>query len=222
MKAFGIFVTGFISGAATIIAIEGIRGLIIRKKNKIDEKLDTQEQEYMTTDAKVTNNFWQEVSKEEAEKAKTEEEQMIKDKYEEQAKRYHKSLSDMTEEDYQKMLFEELEESDKDDDEEEAEEKEIVKHKIIDDADAYFIEAEDAGYEYDLLDCIFCSDGVIVDTSTELPIPIETFNGDIKLNDITDKFILCNYEPIFIRDDRNGRDYSLEWTDQSYKEVYES
>lgn len=223
MEKVGIFALGFISGAATIIAIEGVRGLIIRKKqamvDRLNENEDKNEPEIEVKTA--SPEFWKAVSEEAAKKDKEDEEKMLKEKYVEKAKRYHKSIKDMSEEELQNWFFEEGDSLEDDEDQVEEVKDDIKKDKVVDDAEAYFIEGEDAGYEYDVLDCVFCADGTLVDAQTELPINIaDTFKDDIRIDDIMKRFTLVNYDLIYIRDDRNGTDYGIEWTDKSYKEAF--
>lgn len=223
MEKFGVFALGFATGVATIIAIEGVRGLIIRKKQAMDDKLNETDKDEPDVEVKTASpEFWKAVSEEAAKKDKEDEEKMLKEKYVEQAKRYHKSIKDMSEEELQNWFFEEDDEDDKDDEDQVEEVKDdIKKDKVVDDAEAYFIEGEDAGYEYDVLDCVFCADGTLVDAQTELPINIaDRFKDDIRIDDIMKRFTLVNYDLIYIRDDRNGTDYGIEWTDKSYKEAF--
>lgn len=223
------FVTGVVTGAVAIMAIEAIRGAIIRKKAPIKE---TSPEEYQEMLDQLNKEFgvggqtfidppeipesYKNGSDLASEMLK--EKQTQYNKYEEEAKKYHNVIGVHEVIDEDAAALERIEEYD--DDEEDLEDDN--KYKDIDKS-CYFIDAEDASGDgmYDVIDTIFCSDGVLVKTDTEEILSIkELFGYDIVISDIYEAFTRANYDNIYIRSETTGVDYSLEWISQSYKEAF--
>lgn len=207
------FVTGVVTGAVAIMVIEAIRGAIIRKKAPIKETTPEDYQEML-------DNINEEQKEESSDLAS----EMLKEKltqynkYEEEAKKYHNVIGVHEVIDEDAAALERIEEYDDDEDDSEDDNK----YKDIDKS-FYFIDAEDASGDgmYDVVDTIFCSDGVLVKTDTEEVLNIkELFGYDIVISDIYEAFTRANYDNIYIRSETTGVDYSLEWISQSYKEAF--
>lgn len=207
------FVTGVVTGAVAIMAIEAIRGAIIRKKAPIKETTPEDYQEML-------DNINEEQKEASSDLASTMlgEKKAQYNKYEEEAKKYHNVIGVHEIIDKDAAVLERIEEYDDDEDDPEDDDK----YKDIDKS-CYFIDAEDASGDgmYDVVDTIFCSDGVLVKTDTEEVLNIkELFGYDILISDIYEAFTRANYDNIYIRSETTGVDYSLEWISQSYKEAF--
>lgn len=215
------FVTGVVTGAMAIMAIEAIRGAIIRKKAPIKETTPEDYQEMLDN----LNKEGYEISKEvidiygsDLASTMLDEKKAQYNKYEEEAKKYHNVIGVHEVIDEDAAALERIEEYDDNEDESEDDNK----YKDIDKS-CYFIDAEDVsdGGMYDVVDTIFCSDGVLVQTDTEQVLNIkERFGYDILISDIYEAFTRANYNNIYIRSEKTGVDYSLEWISQSYKEAF--
>lgn len=215
------FVTGFVTGAVAIMAIEAIRGAIIRKKAPIKEITPEDYQEMLDN----LNKEGYEISKEvidlygsDLASTMLDEKKAKYNKYEEEAKKYHNVIGVHEVIDEDAAALERIEEYDDDEDDPEDDNK----YKDIDKS-CYFIDVEDASGDgmYDVVDTIFCSDGVLVKTDTEEILSIkELFGYDILISDIYEAFTRANYDNVYIRSETTGVDYSLEWISQSYKEAF--
>lgn len=210
------FITGVVTGAVAIMVIEVVRGAIIKKKAPSNETTPEEYQEMLNhinnEDSEASNDYESDLASKMMNEKKSQ-----YNKYEEEAKKYHNVLNayDIIDEDA--AALEHIEEYN-----DYEEEEELNKYKDIN-KNCYFIMPEDASNDglNDLVDCIFCADGVLVKTDTEEILDIKAlFSPDIELSDIYRKFNMENYEPIFIRSDKTGMDYSVEWIDQSYKEAF--
>ena len=211
------FILGGITGATAMIVTELVYDAIIKKKR---EKEALEEAQRTREEVEEWVNGHREEAKESDENNDPElKEQMMAEKreiakkYETEAMKYHSIYGDVINEDT--ADFEDVEE-------EEQPEQEIDKYAGIGKSH-YFIDEEDASNDglNDLIDCVFCSDGVIVKCKDEEVLTINhIFGNDISKDDIYNKFTLENFEPIFVRSEKEAIDYALEWSDKSYKEAF--
>lgn len=110
----------------------------------------------------------------------------------------------------------------------ELEEQDMKKQEKIDkgyntNKNCYFIYPDDYTDDglNDGIELVFCPDGVLVRVDDEsIAKPDILFDGDIKIEDICRKFEMEGYNTIYVRKERDGIDYAIEWTDQSYKEAF--
>lgn len=213
------FIIGGIVGAGTMMAVELISDAIIKKKREkeaLKEAQRTREEveEWVNGLREEAKEFDEDDDPELKEQMMAEKREIAK-KYETEAMKYHNNYGQLINENSAEI--EEIDEGDEDEDP-----QEIDKYAGIGKAH-YFIDEEDASNDglNDLIDCIFCSDGIIVRCKDEEILSLShIFGSDISKDDIYNKFTLENFEPIFVRSERDSIDYALEWSDKSYKEAF--
>ena len=212
----------FLYGVSTGVAIGFIVKVIIDKKKEKEEPSEiptTDEYQELLDELNKENN-------EKAEKMITEEQNRKKGEiftdYENRASKYSPLIH--SDEDGASYDFDdEMKEIN-----EEMEQQDMKKQEEADKGyntgkNCYFIYPDDYTDDgiNDGIDLIFCSDGVLVRVEDESTANITAlFDNDIKLDDIYRKFEMENYQTIYVRKERDGIDYAIEWTDQPYKEAF--
>lgn len=215
------FILGGVTGAAAIIVAELVSDAIIKKRREKEafkeaQKTKEEVEEWLNGLREEAKEFDDDDDPELKEQMIAEKREIAK-KYETEAMKYHYNYGQLMNEDSG-----EIEDIDIDEDEDNEEPQEIDKYAEIGKAH-YFIDEEDASNDglNDLIDCIFCSDGIIVKCKDEEVLNLShIFGNDISKDDIYNKFTLENFEPIFVRSERDSIDYALEWSDKSYKEAF--
>lgn len=217
------FILGGITGAAAMIVAELVSDAIIKKKREKEalkeaQKTKEEVEEWLNGLREEAKEFDNEDEDPELKEQMIAEKREIAKKYEIEALKYHNNYGQLINENSA-----EIEDFDEEEDVDEDEEpQEIDKYAGIGKAH-YFIDEEDASNDglNDLIDCIFCSDGIIVKCKDEEVLNLShIFGNDISKDDIYNKFTLENFEPIFVRSERDSIDYALEWSDKSYKEAF--
>lgn len=212
----------FLYGVSTGVAVGFIVKAIIDKKKEKEEPSEiptTDEYQELLDELNKENN-------EKAERMITEEQNRKKEEiftdYENRAAKYSPLIH--SDEDGASYDFDdEMKEIN-----EEIEEQDMKRQEKIDkgyntNKNCYFIYPDDYTDDglNDGIELVFCPDGVLVRVDDEsVTKPEILFDGDIKFEDICRKFEMEGYDTIYVRKERNGIDYAIEWTDKSYKEAF--
>lgn len=222
------FLLGTAFGAGLYMGIEGLLELRRQKKakkqaeewkNRINEEFGIGGQTFMDPPESPESSKNEENETDLASEM-LKEKQIQYNKYEEEAKKYHKGVKNAYEViDEEAERLEKIEEYDEDDEEEEEDDD---KYANID-KKYYFIDEEDVSNDglFDYEEYVFCADGVLVKIDDESTYTIrDLFDSEIIPSEIYEAFTRNNYKDIYIRAANKSIDYVLTWTNQSYKEAY--
>lgn len=191
-----------------------------KRKEKHDEKIKEE------TDYQQLLDELNREDNEKAEKMITEEQNRRKEEifsdYESKASKYSPLIH--SDEDGASYDFDdEMEDINKEIEEQDMKKQEAIDKGYNTDRNCYFIYPDDYTDDglNDGIELVFCSDGTLVRIEDESIANVAAlFGGDIKLEDIYRKFEMESYQTIYVRKSRDGIDYAIEWTDQSYKEAF--
>lgn len=222
------FLLGTAFGASLYMGIEGLLELRRQKKakkqaeewkNRINEEFGIGGQTFMDQ-PESSESSKNEENETDLASEMLKEKQIQYNKYEEEAKKYHKGVKNAYEViDEEAERLEKIEEYDEDDEEEEEDDD---KYANID-KKYYFIDEEDVSNDglFDYEEYVFCADGVLVKIDDESTYTIrDLFDSEIIPSEIYEAFTRNNYKDIYIRAANKSIDYVLTWTNQSYKEAY--
>lgn len=222
------FLLGAGFGTGLYMGVEGLRDFIREKKlkkqaeewkNQINEEFGIGGETFMDPPERPETSENEETDSDLASEM-LKEKQIQYNKYEEEAKKYHKGVKSAYEViDEEAERLEKIEEYDEDDEEEAVDDD---KYANID-KKYYFIDEEDVsnGGLYDYEEYVFCADGVLVKIDDESTYTIrDLFDSEIIPSEIYEAFTRNNYKDIYIRAANKSIDYVLTWTNQSYKEAY--